>query len=111
MRKISNHLEDVWGIYTELQASLGEEYSTEELLSSANRLIEVAKGKITKQKTRGIRTTEYCRNRPDTYTMMMRQPKFETARAIDDFCDYVDDDHAINFVTTQAKFRAYGIGV
>ena len=111
MRKMNNHLEDVWGIYRELQHSLGEEYSTEELLHSANKLIEVAKGKITKQKTRGIHTNEYCRNRPDTYTMMMRQPKFETARAIDDFCDYVDDDHAINFVTTKAKFRAYGIGV
>ena len=110
MRKISNHLEDVWGIYTELKTSLGEEYSAEELLESASRLIEVAKGKITKQKTRGIRTKEYCRNQPDTYTMMMHQPKYETARAIDDFCDYVDDDHAINFFTTQAKFRAYGIG-
>ena len=111
MRKISNHLEDVWGIYTELKTNLGEEYSTEELLASANRLIEVAKGKITKQKTRGMRTKQYCRNRPDTYTMMMHQPKYETARAIDDFCDKIDDDHAINFFNTKAKFRTYGIGV
>ena len=111
MRKISNHLEDVWGIYTELKTNLGEEYSTDELLASANRLIAVAKGEITKQKTRGIRTKEYSRNRPDTFTMMMHQPKYETSRAIDDFCDYVDDDHAINFFSTKAKFRAYGIGV
>lgn len=111
MRKISNHLEDVWGIYTELKTSFGDDYSTEELLESANRLIDVAKGKITKQKTRGIRTNQYCRNQPDTYTMMMRQPKYETARAINDFCDDVDDDYAINFFNTKAKFRAYGIGV
>ena len=66
MRKMNNHLEDVWGIYSELQHSLGEEYSTEELLHSANKLIEVAKGKITKQKTRGIHTNEYTKNTTNT---------------------------------------------
>ena len=70
MRKISTHLEDVWGIYTELQQSFGDEYSSDELLESANRLIEVAKGKITKQKTRGVGLNTYGRSRPDTYTMM-----------------------------------------
>ena len=110
MRKMNNHLKDVWGIYNELQHSLGEEYSTEELLHSANKLIEVAKGKIAKEKTKRAPVNAYGRNRPDTYTMMTRQPKYETALAIDDFCDFVDDDYAINFFTTEAKFRAYGIG-
>ena len=110
MRKFNSHMEDVWGIYTELKNNLGEEHSTDELLKSANKLIEIAKGKITKQKTKGTRTNQYCRERIDTYTMMTRQPKYETALAIDDFCDFVDDDYAINFFTTEAKFRAYGIG-
>ena len=43
MRKYNSHLEDVWGIYTELQNSLSEQYAPEELMESANRLIEIAK--------------------------------------------------------------------
>ena len=111
MRKYNSHLEDVWGIYTELQNSLSEQYAPEELLESANRLIEIAKGKIAKQKTKGLRVNEFSTSRVDTYTMMTNQPKRETIRAISDFCDFVDeDDHAINFAANKAKFSLYGVG-
>ena len=110
MRKISSHLDDVWGIYEELKHTLGDQYSDDKLLESANRLIEVAKGKIAKEKTRGRRFHAYAGSCADTYTMMTSQPKRETVRAMDDFCDYEDDDYAINFPAIRSKFKAYGIG-
>ena len=110
MRKISGHLEDVWGIYAELKEALGDQYSDDKLLVSANRLIEVAKGKIAREKTQGRETNAYAGSCTDTYTMMMSRPKRETVRAMDDFCDYEDDDYAINFPAIRSKFKAFGIG-
>ena len=110
MRKMS-YLEDVWGIYTELKNSLGEEYSDEQLLGSANRIIEVAKGKIAKEKTNGMKINQSSAHIIDTYTMMTRQPLRETKQAIDDFCDFEDDDFGINYFSQEEKFKAYGLGL